>query len=537
MDTHPTAVSAIAADSLIAAVTVFPDRARVTRRGQVELQPGLRRVEFRDLPLALLPDSLRASGRGAARAKLLGVDVRAEHYAETPAEAVRDLEARLLAAQDAGAGLAARAAVLEKEQKHLDGLGAQSEMFARGLALRGQKPEEPAAVFDFLRARQDQIGQALLALAREKRENDRLVDQLKRQLQAAQAARPRQRYTATVELEVTAPGALTLELVYVVMGARWEPLYDLRLNGAALEVTYLAQVAQNTGEDWRDAALTLSTAQPALTLTLPELRPWYVRPAPPILPQAPPAAGAPKRALMSAAVVREAAAELTAAAPAPPAEAEMAVEAAEISEAGAALTYTLSGRADIPGNNEPRKVTVAVFPLKPDVDYVTAPKLQAACYRRAKIKNESPYTLLPGQAQLFEGDDYLGATRLAFTAPGQAIELFLGADERLRVRRELAARDVDKTLIGDRRRIRYAYTIEVENLRDSAQNVLVRDQLPVSRDEQIKVRLDSADPKPAEHSDLNLLEWALALGQGEKVKLRFDFTVEYPRALDVIGLP
>lgn len=522
-------------ETQITAVTVFPDRARVTRSGQVDLQPGLHRVEVRDLPMTLLPDSLRASGRGTARARLLGVSVRVEHYVETPAEAVRDLEARLLAAQDAGAGLAARAGVLEKEQKHLDGLGAQSEMFARGLALRGQRPEEQGAVFDFLRARQDQIGQDLLALAREKRENDKLVDQLKRQLQAAQSARPRQRYTATVELEVTAPGALTVELVYVVMGARWEPLYDLRLNGAALDVTYLAQVAQNTGEDWRDVALALSTAQPALALTLPELQPWYVRPAPPILPQAPPAAGAPKRAMMRATAVAEDAVSFAAAAPAP--LAELAVEAAEVSEAGAALTYSLAGRADIPGDNEPRKVTVAVFPLKPDVDYVTAPKLQAACYRRAKVRNESPYTLLPGSVQLFEGDEYLGATRLPSTAPDQEVELFLGADERLRVKRELAARDVDKTLIGDKRRIRYAYMIEVENLRDAAQNVLVRDQLPVSRDEQIKVRLDGADPKPAEHSDLNLLEWKLALGKGEKIKLRFDFTVEYPRALDVIGLP
>jgi len=153
------------------------------------------------------------------------------------------------------------------------------------------------------------------------------------------------------------------------------------------------------------------------------------------------------------------------------------------------------------------------------------------------MKNDSPYTLLPGSAQLFEGDDYLGATKLDFTAPGQEFELALGADERVRVERELAARDVDKTFIGDRRRIRFAYTLKLENLRDAPQTILVRDQLPVPRDEQIKVKLESADPKPARQTDLNQLEWKLTLDKQAKQTIRFDFTVEYPRSMEVTGLP
>ena len=184
---------------------------------------------------------------------------------------------------------------------------------------------------------------------------------------------------------------------------------------------------------------------------------------------------------------------------------------------GASLTYQLPGAAEVPGNGEPRKVTVATLQLRPDITYVTAPKLEPVCYRRAEIKNTSEYSLLPGLAQLFEGDEYLGATRLEFVAPGQTFELALGADERLRVKRELAARDVDKAFIlGDRRRIRYAYTIELENLRDAPQVVYVRDQIPVARDEQIKVKLEQADPKPTEQTELNLLEWKLTLDRGAK---------------------
>jgi uncharacterized protein (TIGR02231 family) len=525
-------------DTRVIAVTVYPDRARVTRAGRATLAVGAHKLEIPDLPLALLAESVRASGRGTARAKLLGVSTRMEHFQETPAEAVRDLENRLQAAQDAGAELAARAGVLEKEQKHLDGLGAQSEMFARGLALRGQTVEQSGAVLAYIGRRLGEIQLEILKLGREQRENNKLIEQLKRQLANVGAARPRQRQVATVELEVGEAGDLEVELTYVVTGAWWTPLYDIRVGEAALEVTYLAQVAQNTGEDWLNSALTLSTAQPALSLTLPELDPWYIRPY----------VAMPKRAapvprgglaLPAAAPAVAALDEQTFAAPAAPPPAELAMEAdsASVSASGAALTYRLSGRADIPGNHEPRKVTVAVFPLKPVLDYVTAPKLEAACYRRAKVKNDSPYTLLPGRAQLFEGDEFLGSTELELTPPNREFELFLGADERLHVERELIQRDVDKAfIIGDRKRIRFGYEIKLENLRDQPQTILVRDQLPVARDEQIKVRLEAAEPKPSEQSELNLLEWKLTLAPSARQTVKFEYTVEHPRAMEVMGL-
>lgn len=525
-------------DSRLEAVTVFPDRARVTRQARTTLTAGLHILEFPELPLGLQTESLRVAGHGTARARLLGASARLVHYVDTPVEAVRTLETSLAAAEEVSQDLAAQAGVLEREQQHLDDLGAQAETFARGLALRGQKPEEQGAMFDFWRARSVALQRDRLRLAREKRENDKRVEQLKQQLQAARTARPRQRYNVAVEVEAQAPGDLTVALTYLVTGAAWRALYDVRLEGEALAVTYLAEVTQTTGEDWPAVELALSTAQPALALTVPELEPWYVRVPPPPMPRQ---AAAPQAKMATRAAGLAEHADLAllqpAAAPAAAPPLELELPAAEVAEAGAALTYRLAGRADVPGNGEPRKVTVAAFPLKPALDYVTAPKLTAACYRRATVKNDSPYTLLAGRAQLFEGEEYLGATDLELAPPGREFELFLGADERVRVERELTTRDVDKTLIGDKRRTRFGYKIKLENLRDQPQKVLVRDQLPVARDEQVKIRLESAEPRPGEHSDLNLLEWACTVPAGGQQTLRFEFTVEHPRALPVLGLP
>jgi uncharacterized protein (TIGR02231 family) len=527
-------------DTTPVAVTVFPDRARVTRQGHVTLEKGLQKIEIGPLPLALRPESVRAAGQGTARAKLLGVTTRVVNFTETPAETAHALEKQIEASEDKDKELVAREARLERLQAFLDGLASQSEMFARGLALKYRAPEEQGAIFDFVAQRLEHLQADRLETGRQRRDLAKDLNRLRRELQQAHSERPLQRYQAAIELEVNAAGEFDLQLTYVVTGADWTPLYDVRLGPAGLELTYLAQVTQQTGEDWVNVALTLSTAQPALALIIPELAPWYIAPEFAMPVAAARSAAAPKGAFLASmpqalGAGAEPPAQLMMAS-APMAE-ELAVEEATVSDSGAALTYQLAARADIPTASEPRKVTVALVNFKPTLDYVTAPRREPVCYRRATVKNDSPYSLLPGPAQLFEGDEYLGSTRLEFVAPGQEFELALGADERLRVERELAARDMDKTFIGDRRRIRYAYTIEVENLRDGPQIVLVRDQLPVARNEQIKVRLEAAEPEPSEHTDLNQLEWKLVLDKAAKQKIRFEFSIEHPRSMVVNGLP
>ena len=217
------------------------------------------------------------------------------------------------------------------------------------------------------------------------------------------------------------------------------------------------------------------------------------------------------------------------------ADAEVVTAAVEAS--GAAVTYQVPGQVSIPADGSPHKVNVATFPLSPALDHVTAPKLVPETYRRARVTNDSPYTLLPGPANLFSGDEFIGTTELALVAPQGEIELYLGTDDRVRVERELKRRDVDKRLIGDRRRVRYAYEIILENLLSSDAEVILHDHLPVSRHEQIKVKLEAAEPGPAEQTELNLLRWELTLAAGEKLTVRFDFSVEYPRDMKVVGLP
>ena len=523
----------------IIAVFVYPDRARVSRKGTLALEAGAQALEISGLPIQLEADSLRASAYGTARARLLGVQAQRAFFVETPAEAIHQLEIQIEALQDSLKQMEAQSKLLQSYRANLDSLTAQTETYATALAAGESTVETQLALYDTLRARAEKLDGEMQTTATSKRETERRLQKLQSELEQQRGARPRERYTALIEVDVLQAGDLTVELSYVVSGASWKPLYDLRLleegEKPSLAVGYLAQVSQKTSEPWENVTLTLSTARPALAATLPELKPWFIQPyTPPVQP--------PQPAPMMRAAKADRATLLAAAAPLGEAGAALPVEEAvevqaSVDVSGGSVTYHIPDPVTIPADGAPHKVVVARFELAPDLDYVTAPKLVEAAYRRARNVNNSPYLLLPGAANLFAGEEFIGATRLNLTAPNEKFELYLGVDDRIKVKRELKRREVEKTIIGGKRRLHFGYEITLENLTTGDAVLILHDQIPASKHEDIKVRLESAEPKPTEQSELNLLNWELKLAPKEKRTVRFDFGIEAPQGLNITGLP
>ena len=261
----------------IIAAAVYPDRALLTRRGSLELPAGTHLLEITELPLALNPDSLRTSADGTTRARLLGAEIKRAYYVETPSEKARQLEEGIEKLKDELKKLDAQAELIKQNRTNLDKLAGQVDTFAMALAAKEMTVEQQLALFDNLRRQAEKLDGEALGLQVSHREADRQLQKLTKELEQLRNSRPRERYSAIVEVEVLEPGALTVEVSYLVTFAGWEPLYDLRLlekDGIpSLEIGYLAQVTQNTGEAWEAVSLTLSTARPALAHTLPELDP------------------------------------------------------------------------------------------------------------------------------------------------------------------------------------------------------------------------------------------------------------------------
>lgn len=520
-------------------VTVYPDRARVTAVGECQLEPGTHRLLVDELPLVLEQESVRVSGQGTARVRIQSVDVTRQFYEEAPLEWVRELEREIEQVQDELRVLADEKARWAAHGNYLNGLRQATVEFARGLSRGRTTVADQTELLIFLQKEDEQMRTAVRDLEKQEREINRRLQKLLNELKQLRNARPRERFRAVVDVEVVSAGNFWPEVSYVVHSAGWQPLYDVRLvkleNGHKLDLTAIAQVTQQTGQDWAGVALSVSTARPSLNQRLPELHPWYVDVYVP-----PPASPAPQpRARMAAAaapmsMAAEGAVNDFAVAMPAPVVAEMVT--ANVSNEGTAVTYHIPNPADIPSDGSPHKTTLQQFQLDPQLDYLCVPKHTDAIYRRATVINNSDGPLLAGPAALFVGDEFIGRTNLEYTPTGGELELLLGVEERITVERELTKREVDKKMLRDVRRTRYGYKIEIHNLLNETAKIELHDHIPVARNEQIKVKLETVKPLPTEQSDLNLLEWQLVCAAGAKQQISYEFVVEHPPVLRITGL-
>jgi uncharacterized protein (TIGR02231 family) len=529
-------------DAPIASVTVFRGGARVMRAGVTQLAPGPRSILIGSLPSSVDTASVRVAARGHDLA-LVNVEVRRRVGTEPLREQTAYLRAEVERWRDAVQGLDDEDAA---EQAGLGFLGHLSEAAATSLAravgsgragydeLSGMAGHLSASTANTLARRRE--------IAARRRAAQQELEAAQARLSAAEQGSAKPKKVAFVEvavdLEARAATEAEIDLTYHVSGASWRPLYDLMLDGERLNVSYLAEITQQTGEDWPEAALVLSTSRPGQSQTLPELSPWYVgRPRPPRAP----ASSVARAASMSNEAdpgeqvgVAFAAASGSAKKMMKPRAGMLAAKPAE-GESGAGLTYTVARPLAVPGDGGPHKTLVAAFEADAVLDYLTVPVLAPEAYLRATVTN-GPLLLLPGRARIFHGAQFVGETQLDTVAPGEEFEVQLGVDDQIKVERKLRRRSTTKALLGGTRTIDIGYEITVENHRDRKAAVSVHDHIPVSTDGDIKVRARETTPVPTETDDLGELTWNLALGPRESAAIKHRFTVEHPAQAAVTGL-
>jgi len=533
-------------DAPISGVTVFRDGARVTRSGRLDVRAGRHRVQAAVLPGVTDPASVRVAVRGAGVA-LLEVEV-SKRFRANPA---REEPARL---RERAEGL--RDAVKELEDEDaaeaagLDFLRHLSESAATSLA---RAVSGGRAGYEELSRMAGHLTDGTASALRRRREISARLRAARRELDAAEQrlaaaergqGRAEQYCEVSVAIEATAATGAEVDVSYHVPAASWRPLYDLTLNGEKLAVAYLAEITQQTGEDWPETRLVLSTARQGQQQGLPELSPWYIsRPAPPrprpmhMRARGPAFGGAEESDTivggMPALPPQAAAAAGSAVAPAQ--ALDLTAEVGQAGESGAGVTYTVALPVAVPADGGPHKTTVAKFEADAVLDYLTVPVIAAEAYLRATVTN-GPLLLLPGTARVFHGPQYVGKTELDTVAAGEEFEVQLGVDDQIRVERKLTRRSTSKAVLGGTRTIDIAYEITVENHRTGKAKASVHDHIPLSGDAEIKVKSREATPAPATTDDLGEMTWDLALDGGKSATIRHRFTVEHPAGVTVTGL-
>ncbi|MDF0554660.1 mucoidy inhibitor MuiA family protein [Kamptonema sp. UHCC 0994] len=529
-------------DSQISEVTVYTNQARVTRRGLVTLTGNEKELVIASLPRTIQTDSVRATGSGTIAVNLLGVRTEKIFATEPVEEKTRKLSKQIEQLEEQKRTIIYQLASRELQLKFVEGLSDKSVgFFSSSLAKQQVGLNETGELLNFLGQNYRKYVGSIAQLEKQQQQLDKQLQALRQQLQQIQNYRPQESFSIFVAIEAGDSGDFELEVSYMINRASWTPLYDLRVNTTdnQINLSYLAEVNQNTGEDWTNIALTLSTAKPGLGTLPPKLDPWYIDIFSLEIPQNPEFLRAKKakdRDVTSlSAATHEMELEYIARSPAPGAITAQTVTATASTEGGV-VTFQIGGNSNIPNDGNPQKVTIfnENYPSRPE--YIAIPRLVSFAYLQAVVINPlTGATLLPGKANIFRDNTFVGTTQLENIAPGQEFKLNLGIDEGLKIERELVERQVDKKLIGNQRRTSYAYRLIITNLRQVQASLTLKEQLPVSRNEQIKVRLTLTNPK-VQVGEMGLLEWVIELPPQGKQELYYQFVVENPPDLNVLGL-
>jgi uncharacterized protein (TIGR02231 family) len=530
------------APSSIHAVTVYADRAIVTRAAPLDLPAtGTVEVTFDKLPANLLDQSLQVSGRGAAQVTILDVTARAAYVDFTPNERVKAIEDELRGLAKQRRGLDDRGAVLKAQEGSLGKLEAATTTPPNKDTAPRLTIEESTKFLTFL---EDQRGKFLA----ERQTLDTQLEDLAAKVEAAQrklnelrGAGGRSFKTVTVRLDAATTGKLDLSLSYTVPGASWTPSYDARVNSneKTIALAYYGLVRQNTGEDWKDVALTLSTARPSMGGAAPEVRPWTVDVFDPrVVPVAMPLASREMR-MRSAAAPAAAGGVLMQAMSDAPAELakDASFAAARIDQTATSASFKISAPSSVPSDNSPQKIPVTTAALAANPEYLTTPKLQPAAFLTAKVANTSEFPLLGGAMNVFLDGTFVATSALRTVMPEEKFELALGVDEGIAVKHKRVKRFAEDTgLTNSGKRVTYEYLLTLQNNKKTAARVVVADQIPVSRNEKIVVKQLAPDAKEFKPTAEGALKWTLDLKPAEKRELTVKFSLDYPNDVQVTGL-
>ena len=498
---------------------VYPDRAYVTRWIKATFVKGKQSVTFSDLPPHINRESINVSLKGTGLIKLESVDLRDEVLEEIRNEQLKKLESQLKNFKSQEKFLQAKIVRIAKSRENLRkirGLTSQTLFpdFYHGFSLK----EDFAATSQFFLDSSETLDREELDLTSQKMELTKKLVRLQQELGQKKAARYKKVLHGEIFLDVIEAGDFEINFSYMSSNCSWSPIYDVRVffDKDELELSYYGEVTQLTGEDWSDVELYLSTANPSIGASLPELTPQYLT-----LLEAEGGKGLDNFAIGSGFGGGMPGAQK------PLVQAE---------EAGLNVNFHILKKEDLPSDGSSKKVLIAKkrFPLK--LSYQSVPKNMESVFAMGTFENNCEFPFLAGPVKVFHGNDYIGDSALKTIVPGEDAEISLGIDEGLSIKRELVNRYRSKKgVTGQNLKFAYFYRITLKNYKESDLDIQVFESLPVSKNKEIKVKIEEVTDKP-EPDDFGLIQWKSRVPSSKEKTLVLKFTLEYPASRRITGL-
>ncbi len=565
----------VVGNSRISAVTVYQTSALVTREVDVPAGAGVAELIVGPLPASTINSSLFSEGEDGVR--VMTTRFRTRILQENTQEEVRKLENQIKELRATEQELQKQAQVIEQNQALLTKLeeftsGALKQITEKGML----NAEAVTALAKFIMETRSAKSLDAVAIQQNIQANQEQMQYLQREMSKVASTGDRMVREAIVVVDREQGVAAKVKLHYLVSAASWRPQYKLRAGKPAdnVQLEYLAAIAQQTGEDWKGVDVVLSTAQPLLNAAPPELAMLEVSTA---VVRAGGGGGMGGIAVnggqlklrsddnrrqaeqlrQEAQVLANSMNKVDAqqrfndAAAWEQSDEIMNPDAVAIAQGGRAVpafregqsvTFHLERKMTIPWRDDEQLLEVTRISMKPDYFYKAIPVLTTHVYRLANLLNDSKYVILPGEATVYMGTDFVGRAALPLVAIGEQFTAGFGVDPQLQVVRQLA--DKNKAVQGGNQVHSFNYRIVVSSYKAEAVKLQVWDRLPHSETEAVNVTLVSTSKELSSDAGYvrderpkNLLRWDLTVEPGTKgenaTMITYQYKLEFAREASI----
>ena len=263
----------IVLDSQIDSITLFRAGAQISRSGSGQIATGRSEVTFKGLSSEIDGNSLRVKGEGDFT--ILSVTNNLNFLDEKEKSEKLEIlnkQKELLSKQ---IGLTTKQLeVFKKEERFLD----KNMVKIMGVENTPATPKDVEQLADFHRNRMLEVLEKQMTLEDSIQSQNQRLAKLHAQISTITSKRTPP--TGEVVIVVNADRSMNAKFNfnYFVHSASWQPLYEARVKDISSPIALYqkAKVTQNTGENWENVQLTLSTGNPTLGGVKPDLSPWFL---------------------------------------------------------------------------------------------------------------------------------------------------------------------------------------------------------------------------------------------------------------------
>jgi uncharacterized protein (TIGR02231 family) len=422
----------------------------------------------------------------------------------------------------------------------------EKAMLAKNESIGGQDKgvsiAELKLAADFYRARLKDINTETFKVQKKMDKNNLIIYRLQNEIDESGNKK-----LPTAEVSILVMSNLktnaTVDLKYVVKECGWAPSYDLITEdiNKPIELKYRAKVYNNSGVDWADVKMKLSTADPMQSAAKPDLAAWYLNFSNLNFTGNKNYYGnnyyndnnnaADKSGFANAPSVAQSQSlydEEIQTKDVKKGNKQTVIQYEEVQVSELSAEFDIKQLYSVPSDAKPYLVDVTVYNLNAMFQYYSVPKVDKDAFMLAKITGWEDLDLVEGPANVYFGGTYVGQSYINTRSVDDTLSLSFGRDKKIVVSRTKLKDFNSEQVAGTTRKVMHSYEIIVKNNRKAPIQIELEDQLPVSQNSEIVVEVKEISK--AEKNDLTgQLKWKLSLAPDETKKIVLTYTIKYPK--------